>query len=104
MSKSITRNWVVNRVYQDQSVAGGGFWNADIYNQTETTSGIIAQVIGQHRTWEAHDLVKKNASLVSAAPDLLAACKLMRDILRDNRNFTPDEFKQVQAALSKAGG
>ncbi len=45
-----------------------------------------------------------NARLIAAAPDLLAACKMVADIAVSWSPITPGDIAQVRAAIAKAEG
>lgn len=50
----------------------------------------------------AYEINEDKIRAVNSHEELLEAAKLMKRILKENRNFTLEEFKQVGKAIAKA--
>jgi len=79
-------------------------WTATKFGDTKATSlyadgGTVS--LGNIKSKDDAEFI---VSAVNSHEALLEAAKLMKGILKENRNFTPDEFKQVQSAIAQAEG
>jgi len=53
---------------------------------------------------DAYPEMRANARLIAAAPDLLEACKAMRDARADSYNEIVAGMEKIEAAIAKAEG
>jgi hypothetical protein len=74
-------------------------WSVSI--EEEPLHGTISYVINTGS--EAHDEAERNANLIYAAPDLLAALAAALPVLADNKSDRP-LFDAAVAAIDKAEG
>ena len=91
----------------DTSTHTPGTWHVAMHNEPQTYPAGAAYVA---EVW-AHDgeqpvaiaTDSADASLIAAAPELLAALRLAQDILAGHAPHTVGDEHQIAAALAKAG-
>ncbi len=96
MSKTTPGPWRVDK----ESLTDGSF----IYN-VMYDDGMVADLLEANREGKHLGRIAHDARLISAAPDLLAACEAAADELREFMPTTAgDTVTKLEAAIAKARG
>lgn len=87
-----------------------GPWRLHVNTSTVVCSGPVGPQhirIADCRVYEHRDSLancEANARLITAAPDLLSACKFVAETAVSWQPFTPGDIALVKAAIAKAEG
>jgi hypothetical protein len=84
-----------------------GFWGQNCCIEADTEIGPVVVCDFVHSSAVEEDA---NAALIAAAPDLLAACKIITEARVESAeefiiiSLTHQEWQQLRAAIARAGG